>query len=321
MRYTRICLLGGTGFVGRHLATALVERGCVVRVLTRRRERHRELLVLPSAQLIDVDVYNTIALKRCFEDCDAVINLVGILNEKGNDGMGFRRAHVDLTEKVIKACREAGAGRLLHMSALHADAERGPSHYLRTKGEAERRVHAAASERLRVTSFQPSVIFGPDDSFFNRFARLLRLTPLVFPLASPDSRFAPVFVGDVVAAFLAALDDRRSDGERYPLCGPRSYSLMELVEYTARTIGVRRRVIGLGPGLSRLQARLLELVPGKPMSRDNLASLSLDSVCDHNGLLDLGIEPTALETIVPQYLAGRRARGQYARLRSSARRG
>lgn len=320
MKYQRVCVLGGTGFVGRHLAALLCERGHQVRILTRNRERHRHLLVLPNVQLIEATIYDTASLRAQLQGCDAAVNLVGILNEKGSDGSGFRRAHVELAEKVIKACRDVGVERLLHMSALHADAERGPSHYLRTKGEAEKRVHAAASDRLCVTSFQPSVIFGPEDSFFNRFAKLLRRTPLFFPLASPASRFAPVYVGDVARAFAESLERRETFGQRYPLCGPRDYSLQELVEYTARSVGVRRKIVGLGPSASYWQARLLEWVPGKPMSRDNLASLSVDSVCRDNGLLALGIEPTPVEAVVPQYLAHRQARDFYDRFRARARR-
>lgn len=321
MKYQRVCMLGGTGFVGSHVAALLCERGHRVQILTRNRERHRDLLVLPNVQLIEANIYDTAALQDQLRGCDAVVNLVGILNEKGSDGSGFRRAHVELAEKVIKGCRDLGIERLLHMSALHADAERGPSHYLRTKGEAEKRVHAAASNRLYVTSFQPSVIFGPDDSFFNRFARLLKRTPLLFPLASPESRFAPVYVGDVARAFVESLERRDTFSQRYPLCGPRDYSLKQLVEYTARNIGVRRKISGLGPRASYWQARLLEWAPGKPMSRDNLASLSVPSVCQHNGLPALGIDPTPLEAVVPQYLARRHARDFYDRFRAQARRG
>ena len=151
---------------------------------------------------------------------DAVIHLVGILNEKGRDGRGFRAVHVELPRKVVQACRETGVRRILHMSALHA--AQGPSHYLRTKGEGEDLVHAAAAEGLRVTSFRPSVIFGPRDSFINRFAGLLRFAPFFFPLACPDARFAPVYVGDVARAFALTLEDPRSFGRRYDLCGPRA---------------------------------------------------------------------------------------------------
>lgn len=303
MRVKTVCVLGGTGFVGQHLVSRLAARRLQIKVLTRHRERHRALLVLPSLQLIEADVYDPAALNGHVQGCDAVINLIGILNERGRDGSGFRRAHVELAQQVVKACKEARAQRLLHMSALGAHASKGASHYLRTKGEAEDYVHATSEgKNLKVTSFRPSVIFGPEDSFFNRFARLLRFSP-VLPLACPDARFAPVYVGDVVDAFVAALEDSSTFGQRYDLCGPHEYTLRALVEYTASVMGVRRLVIGLPDRLSRLQAAILEHVPGKPMSMDNYRSLTQDNVCRDGERC-----PTAVEAIVPTYLARRRPR-------------
>ena len=218
---------------------------------------------------------------------DAVVNLIGILNERGDDGSGFREAHVELCRKLIAACRANDIRRLLHMSALNADARSGPSHYQRTKGEAEDLVHAAAGEDLRVTSFRPSVIFGPDDDFFNRFAGLLRFAPLVFPLACPNARFAPVYVGDVVEAMALSLTDPATYGRRYDLCGPKVYTLAELVAYTAQCLKLRRYVLPLNARLSLWQAQVLEHVPGKPLSLDNYRSLQIDSVCGgENGLLE-----------------------------------
>ena len=300
MRVNSICVLGGTGFVGRHLVNRLAERRLRVKVLTRRRERNRELLVLPTVQVIEADAHDPLMLGRHFQGCDAVINLIGILNEKGRDGTGFRHVHVELAHKIVKACQEAYVSRLLHMSALGANASLGASHYLRTKGEGEDYVHANAGESLQVTSFRPSVIFGPDDSFFNRFAKLLKLAP-VLPLARPDARFAPVYVGDVADIFVAALGDSSTFGRRYDLCGPHEYTLKALVEYTAKVTGLKRLVIGLPEGLSKLQAMALEYMPGKPMSLDNYRSLTQDNVC-HNGERC----PTALEAIVPEYLRSRR---------------
>jgi uncharacterized protein YbjT (DUF2867 family) len=320
MKYSRICVLGGTGFVGRHLASRLADHGHRVRVLTRRRERHRELLVLPTVQLIEANVYEPEVLKEQFSDCDAVVNLVGILNERGRDGSGFRRAHVELAHKVVDACHATGVTRLLHMSALSADAHEGPSHYLRTKGEAEDLIHGGSSDDLHVTSFRPSVIFGPDDSFFNRFAGLLKMSPLMFPLACPNSRYAPVYVGDVVEAYYRSLDNRTTYGKRYDLCGPDEYTLKQLVEYTAECMGIKRAVIGLGDGLSRLQARILERVPGKPFSYDNYLSMQRPAVCEHNGLEDLGITPTGIEAVVPTYLGHRRERDRYDDYRRHAHR-
>ncbi|MDY0050169.1 MAG: complex I NDUFA9 subunit family protein [Halothiobacillaceae bacterium] len=293
-----LSLLGGAGFVGHALAARLGARGARVLIPTRRPEQVRELKLIPGVQLIEADVFDPATLERLCQSSSAVINLVGILNERGHDGSGFRRAHVELTERVIAACQSAGTPRLLHMSALNAD-EQGPSHYLRTKGEAERKVHAAASNgKLAVVSFRPSVIFGPGDSFLNRFAGLIRRMPGVFPLARADARFAPVYVGDVVAAFLHALETRELDGQALDLCGPRDYTLGELVTYTAQLIDHPLTVLPLPDWAARMQARVMEYLPGKPFSRDNLASLSLPSVCPEA----CPRQPTALEAIAPRYL-------------------
>ena len=321
MSEKNICIIGGSGFVGHHLIHRLTRVGWTVRIPTRRRERHRDLLVNPRVQLIEANVYEPAVLRRLFVDCDAVVNLVGILNERGHSGLGFERAHVDLPGEIVEAMRASAVKRLLHMSALNAYPREEHSHYLRTKGQGEDLVHAAAAHGLQVTSFRPSVIFGPGDSLFNRFATLLRWSPLVFPLACADSRFAPVYVGDVAAAMTRALDDASSIGRHCDLCGPDVYTLAELVEYTARQIGVQRRIWKLGDSLSLLQARILEYAPGKPFSRDNYWSLQKDSVCAQNSLADFGIAPTAIEAIVPGYLGARSARGGYQRLRSQARRG
>jgi len=317
MQITTVGVLGGTGFVGRHLVNRLHADGYRVRVLTRRRERHRDLLVIPTLQLIEVDVHDPARLIDAFSGCDAVVNLVGILNEKGDDGRGFHRAHVALAEIVVDACKIHNIARLLHMSALNASPN-GPSHYLKTKGTAEEHVHAASATGVRVTSFRPSVIFGPEDSFLNRFAALLRLAP-VLPLARASARFAPVYVGDVVEAFARALTLPASFGQRYDLCGPRVYTLGELVAYVKQLIGARCWIVHLSDRSSKWQANIMEHVPGKPLSRDNLRSLSVDSVCSGtNGLLTLGVAPTPLETIAPQYLAHRYAKARYAEYRSEA---
>lgn len=322
MLIRRICILGGTGFVGRTLCNRLTRDGYELRVLTRNRERNRhQLILLPTLDLVEADVHDEAELRRHFEGCDAVINLVGILNERGRDGRGFQYAHVVLSHKIIQACRERGVKRLLHMSALNADAARGPSHYLKTKGEAEDLVHAAADDGFEVTSFRPSVIFGRGDSFFNRFAKLLKLVPLVFPLACARARFAPVYVQDVAESFARALSSPSSYGRRYNLCGPRVYTLQELVEYTARLIGVRRRIVPLNDFLSRMQAAVFDFVPGKPFSTDNYLSATVDSVCASEGDLPaLGIAPTALEAVVPRYLSGQSWRTRLNLYRSRARR-
>jgi NADH dehydrogenase len=316
----RILLLGGTGFIGQSLAVRLAEAGHRVRVITRRRERHRELLVLPTVELIEGDAHNAVFLRSQLEGMDAAVNLVGILNEQGRSGKGFERVHAELPQKLADACRSAGVRRLLHMSALNASVT-GPSHYLRTKGLGEEAVHHAHGADLAVTSFRPSVVFGPRDSFTNRFAGLLRFAPGVFPLACPEARMQPVYVEDVVTAFVRALDERRTFGQRYELCGPRVYPLSEIVTYLASLIGRRVRVIGLNDTLSHLQAAVLEFAPGKPFSLDNYRSLQVDSVCAQGFPEVFGVQPRSLEEIAPRYLKPRDRSGFYSALRSRSRHG
>ncbi|MGB9428389.1 MAG: complex I NDUFA9 subunit family protein [Gammaproteobacteria bacterium] len=308
-----ICLLGGTGFVGRHLAARLTQKNFNVKILTRSRARHYDLVVLPTVTLVEADVHDVDTLTQAIAGCDAVVNLVGILNERGHRGKGFRHAHVELAEKVVAACQTAGVSRLLHMSALNA-VENAPSHYLRSKAKAVALVLKAESA-LHVTVFEPSVIFGPGDSFINRFAKLLRLAPGIFPLACPKAKFAPVFAGDVAEAFVRTLDERSSFGKRYSLCGPRVYTLRELVRYAARLQGLHRLIIGLSPTLSWLQAAMMEWLPGKPFSLDNYRSLKLDNVCSANGFADFGIAPTALEAVAPTYLGRFTAQAELDRVR------
>lgn len=277
----------------------MARRDYTMTVLTRRERQRHDLWVLPAVRIVEADVYNVDRLAHEMRGHDAVINLVGILNERGRDGSGFRRAHVTLTENVISACRKASVRRYLHMSALGAG--RGESHYLRTKGEAERLVLAAGKKDLWVTVFKPSVIFGPGDAFLRRFAGLARLLP-VLPLACPEARFAPVFVGNVTDAFIRALDDEHTFGRSYELCGPKVYTLRELVTYARDLKGTRCLIWGIPGWMARLQARVCEYVPGKPFSMDNYRSLKLDSVCSEEGLRELGIRPTSVEAVAPGYL-------------------
>jgi NADH dehydrogenase len=315
MKHNSICILGGTGFVGKYIAARLVASGKRVRILTRNRDNHRELLVLPNLELIEADVFDASQLETHIKGMDAVINLIGILNEKQHNGDGFRKVHVELPKNILGACLKLNIPRLIHMSALSADANLGSSFYLRTKGEGENALHTFSTGRLAVTSFRPSVIFGPGDSFLNRFARLLRMMPFFFPLACANARFAPVYVGDVADRFVNALDDRSTYGKRYNLCGPEEYSLKELVDYTATTLGLNRHVIELPDLISKMQAYILEWFPGKPFSVDNYKSLQLDSVCPQGES-----EPTSLDMVVPSYLGNTNRQTEYDAFRKIARR-
>ena len=290
-----ICILGGSGFVGSHIAAKL-SKNKNVRVLSRNPRTNNDKHTTGQTEFVQTDVHDPEKLKQHLVGADAVINLIGILNESGHDGSGFYQAHVELAKKVAAACQSNNISRLLHMSALNASTS-GPSHYLRTKGEAEDFVHSLSMSNIHVTSFRPSVIFGPGDSFFNRFAQLLKYTPYIFPLACAQAKFAPVYVGDVADRFINALDNPSSYAKRIDLCGPHEYTLKELVEYTASTLGLKRKVIGLPDTIARLQANLLEWVPGKPFSLDNYHSLQVDSIC-----CDGVKESSQIEEIVPQYL-------------------
>lgn len=301
MIHKQICILGGGGFVGRRIAAHLIDPRYNVVIPTRHYHRHRDLTVMPTVRLLEGDVHDPAFLRRAFQRMDTVINLVGILNERGRSGRGFARVHTELAAKVVEACHQSGVRRLLHMSALNA-ARDAPSHYLRSKAVGEDVVHSAASADFHVTSFKPSVIFGSRDSFTNRFARLLKLAP-VFPLACPESRLQPVYVDDVARAFVGSLDRYQTFGQRYSLCGPKIYTLREIVEYLAQVMRLRRNVIGLNDGLSHLQAMFLEFFPGKPFSLDNYRSLKLDGVCRDGFPQIFSIVPMPLEEVVPSYLA------------------
>ena len=310
-----IVLLGGTGFVGQALLPVLADCGHTSTVLTRHKVRHREINLIPAAQLKQADVYNPEDLGRYLESADAVINLVGILNERGRNGAGFHRAHVQVVDGLIDACVKTGVKRILHMSALNAGA--GKSHYLESKGLAERRLARAAElDDLQVTIFQPSVIFGKNDDFFNRFESLLRIMP-VMPLARPTARFQPVFAGDVVQAFALALEDPGTHGKTFALCGPKTYTLRELVEFTASAAKLKRRIIPLPNWLARIQAAVMDFVPGKPFSSDNYRSLKIDSTSKLNGLGYFKIIPQSIETQVFRYLGSGAHQGLLNRARAN----
>ncbi|MEJ2317630.1 MAG: complex I NDUFA9 subunit family protein [Gammaproteobacteria bacterium] len=303
MKIETVTLIGGTGFVGHHLAAALANAGYNLRILARRPERHRDMQLLRNSRIVPLQALSTESLSEEFEQTDAVINLVGILNESG--ASNFEELHVKLPEKVIEACLRSKTPRLLHMSALNASESRNASNYLHTKGKGENRVHTLSAGAVKVTSFRPSVIFGPDDSFINRFAQLLQI-PGPMPLACPGSTFAPVYIGDVVSAFVSSLENKETFGKRYELCGPRVFTLKEIVEYIIWHKGIHKPVIGLGDGLSKLQARILGHVPGKPFTMDNYRSLQVPSVCNEDGLAQLGIQATDMDAIVPRMLGSKR---------------
>jgi uncharacterized protein YbjT (DUF2867 family) len=303
-----VVVLGGSGFVGRHVVAGLVAAGHAVTVPTRRREAAKHLIVLPTVDVVETDINEPTRLTEILRGATAVINLVGILHP--SNGQTFVRAHVELVRNLIAACRDNGVSRLLHVSALGADAA-APSEYLRSKAEGEALVRDSG---LEWTVFRPSVIFGPGDSFLTLFARLSRLLPVV-PLAAADARFQPVYVNDVAHCVIQAVDDELTHRAAFDLCGPRVYTLRELVRYVGEVTGAVRPILPLPAGLARLQAAVLEHLPGKLLTRDNLLSMQKDNVCDRPFPAVFGITPTALEAVAPEYLAPSAMRSGFDRYR------
>ncbi len=340
MKFHRICILGGSGFVGAAIVQALAAQGRYVRVLTRNRERSKDLIVLPTVDVVECNVHDQAELNRQFSGMDAIINLVGILYESrsgkivdAQNGSGdYFENHIELPRKVLMACTANGIQRLLHMSALGARID-SRSAYQRSKAYGEELVRAAGSStdhnglgaadfvrgsRLYPTIFRPSVIFGRGDSFLSMFAGIVKSLPLI-PLAQAHARFQPVWVEDVAGAFAEALDNPATFGATYDVCGPHVYTLREMVEFVARTVHATPHIIPLGSGLSYLQAAIMELVPGKKlMTRDNYYAMLADNVCDGAYPQPPGMTPAALEAIAAEYLNGSTPRGRYTVFRGRA---
>jgi NADH dehydrogenase len=345
MSTQRICILGGAGFVGEYLVSLLAARGIEVRVLSRRRELAKGLILLPTVEVIEADVHDQQELIRQFKGMDAVINLVGILHEQnvgrvdlpGSRRGDFHNVHIELPRKVIHACGQVGVHRLLHMSALGAHPN-ARSAYQRSKGVGEALVREAGMRHsedangyrngpkfihgygLNVTIFRPSVIFGRGDSFLTMFARLQKMLPLL-PLANAAARFQPVYVDDVARAYADSLDNLATFGQTYDLCGPRAYTLQELVNYVGEVTGYRRTIIPLSDRLSYFQAWAMEYKPGKKlMTRDNYYSMSVDNVCQGGWPEVFDFQPAALEAIAPEYLRADSPRARYDDYRGHAHR-
>jgi NADH dehydrogenase len=290
----RYVVLGGTGFIGSHLLAALAGDAHRITVLSRNREQKRAINVLPNVRTISTDVYDRAALEKYIAGNDAVINLVGILNETG--GATFTHAHVDLTATLIAACRQAGVRRIHLMSSLNAGNK--ASKYLKTRGEAEAQVRNSGMDW---TIYRPSVVYGAGDSFVSRFLKLLRMGP-VLPLAQPHSKFQPVYVRDVAGAIRHCLGDRSSIGKIHELYGRDTLELIAIVRMIRDAAGLHRLVLPLPGALGHLQAIAAELIPGKPFSRDNFNSLGVDSVGSRDGFAELGITPRRFAAMLPVLL-------------------
>lgn len=309
----QVCVIGGSGFVGSAIVRQLSLAGYCVKVLTRRREASKHLILLSNATVLECDVMDDVALAAALKGMDAVINLIGILHDSKK--ASFKAIHAELPARLASLCGKLNIQRLLHMSALQAS-QQAPSAYLKSKAEGEQAVLQHA-DRLDVTVFRPSIIFGRGDGFINLFATLVKLLPVIL-LAKPNAKFQPIYVEDVARAFVVALENVDTYGKVYNLGGPKVYTLRQLVDYVAGVLGKKRMIIGLNNLLSYTQAFVMEMLPVKLMTRDNVRSMEVDSVCVTSFPAFLDFEPTALESIVPDYLRDDNPRNAYNRFRARA---
>lgn len=318
MPMKKILLLGGTGFVGRHVCEKLNRLDYRVTVPTRRRANAQTIQHLPMVDVIEVDIHDPVALAALLAGHDAVVNLIAILH---GDEASFERAHVAFPQKLAAACQQTGVKRLVHISALGAATD-APSMYQRSKARGEAVLQAAG---LALTILRPSVIFGADDKFLNLFAKLQKVFPIM-PLAGAATKFQPVWVEDVAQAVVNSLHGQTQPTvNMVEACGPDVVTLKELVQLSAIAAGINRGlgrpVLALPPILGQLQAIAMRLIPGEPLiSQDNLDSMSVDNVASGKlpGLQSLGITPSALAAIVPTYLGKRSVLGQQLILRKTA---
>ena len=307
-----ITLIGGTGFVGRALAEKLLSADARVIVLARNAERAKrqktggaigQLTAVPGNALNDEDLLSVIA------PADIVINLVGILAPSGRQT--FSALQAELPGRIARMATETGTASVVHVSALGADLK-SPSVYARTKAEGER---ALLRQFAQATVLQPSIIFGPGDSFFNRFGQMAMLAPALPLIGGGTSLMQPVYVGDVADAVLAALTTEEARGQIYQLGGPQTYSFAELMRFTLECVGRRRLLLPVPYSVASLPAAFAGLLPNPPLTLDQLKLLKVDNVCKKSapGLADLGIAPTAIEGVVPAYLMPFRPGGRFAK--------
>ena len=308
MNTNLVTVFGGSGFVGRHTVRALAKAGWRIRVAVRHPNRAFFLRPLGSVGQIDIikcDITDPDQVARAVQGADAVVNLCGILFQSGQT---FEDLQADGAAHVAQAAAAAGVGALVHVSALGADAE-SDSEYAVTKAEGEEAVREAFPKAVIL---RPSIVFGPEDGFFNKFAALARFMPALPLIGGGRTRFQPVFVGDVARAIVAGLS--LQDGRTYELGGPAVYSFKELLQLILRETGRRRLLVPLPFGLAILNAAFLQILPKPLLTMDQVRLLKKDNVVSATApdLAELGIVPTSVEAVVPSYLWRFHPKGEYA---------
>jgi uncharacterized protein YbjT (DUF2867 family) len=294
-------VFGGTGFIGRAVVKRLAQRGFIVRVVSRDPVRARRLAPLGGVGQIvpfPADTGSDEAVRGALAGAEVAVSLIGILYERRAGD--FDRLQGEVPGRIGRLAAAEGVARVVHVSAIGADAA-SPSGYARSKAAGEAALRAAFPA---ATILRPSIVFGPDDAFFNRFAGMATMTPFVFPVVSGDTRFQPVHVADVADAVMAALEREDAPGRLYELGGPRVWTMRELMAFILETTARPRRMIDMPMGLMRLQARFLEKLPVPPLTQDQLLLLQKDNVAADGmpGLPELGIVPQSVEATVPAYL-------------------
>lgn len=305
-----VTIFGGSGFLGRHTVRALAKGGYRIRVATRHPNRAQYLP--PMGHVGQIQLFKCNALEdeqvaAAVHSADAVVNLIGILAPGG--GQGFDEIHVETAERIARAARLGGARTLVHMSAIGANEDSG-AHYARSKAHGEKRVRAAFPDAVVL---RPSIVFGPEDSFFNKFAALARMLPALPLIGGGRTKFQPVFVGDVAAAIRKCIESPASRGKTYELAGPTTYSFKELLQFVLRTTGRRRLLLSIPFPLATIQGAVLGILPKPLLTMDQVQLLKTDNVVSPGALTlpDLGIQPDSIEAVVPSYLWRFRAKGQY----------
>ena len=304
-------VFGGSGFIGRYVVQRLARRGWIVRVAVRRPDE--ALFLKPMGDVgqivpLAANIRYERSVAAAVAGADVVVNLTGILYELGPQR--FDAVHADGPRRLARAAKAAGASRLLHFSAIGADPQ-SPSAYGRSKAAGEAQL---LDQYPEATIFRPSIVFGPEDDFFNRFAELARLSPVIPLIGGGRTRFQPVYVGDIADAAMNALEDSATASRTYELAGPKAHSFRELMEIMLAQIGRRRLLLPIPMGIARLQAAVLGLLPHPPLTLDQLKMLERDNIPSgkFGGLRELGIEPEGLEAILPSYLERFRVGGRFA---------
>ncbi len=307
-----VTVFGGSGFIGRHLIGRLARQGWIVRVAVRRPSRAGFLKPVGDVGQITpirAPIQDQIAVESAVAGADAVINLVGILYERRHQT--FAAVHDRGAQTVADASAAAGVGRLVQVSALGADPH-STADYARSKGAGEAAVRTACPDAVIL---RPSVVFGPEDGFFNRFAEMARISPVLPLIGGGKTRFQTVYVGDVADAIAKTVSDPACAGRTYELGGPHVYTFKELMELLLRQIHRRRLLVPWPFAMAELQAIFFELLPVPPLTRDQVRMLRHDNVVAEGALTlaDLGIAPTAAEVILPTYLDRYRPSGRFGR--------